>query len=301
MPGRGMGPPWGTLVMPGTLDMQSILAIPSLVALVLVLGVDNIVAITVITRGVPLKQQRRARLIGLGLAALFRIVLLLLIVSVLTIADCNLRVLNHDINLRRALLLLGGMFLLVKSGWELFHRLQPRLTHDDRPPPVPALRSAVLQIVLIDLTLSLDSVVTVATLASHLGVMIAVIVIEVLVILFFSGRVARLLMNHPSLETLAICALGLVGAVLVSEALGWSIQRSDVYLMMLFAIFVQLVNLRIEKVSSPEQGSPRQNPHDEVHRKSLTVEVPAALSEKTTGIHEKAGFAMFHAEDERHV
>jgi predicted tellurium resistance membrane protein TerC len=238
--------------MPVAIDLENVFATFSLVALVLLLGVDNVVAITVITRRVPSNQQRRVRLIGLGLAALFRIILLLMIVFVLSIADWNLYIFDREINLRRKLLLLGGLFLLTKSGWELFHRLQPQLTQHSDSQSILTLRSAVLQIVLIDLTLSLDSLFTVATLASHLGLMIAAIVIEVVVILFFSVRVARLLTNYPSLETLAICALGLVGIVLVSEGLDWSLQRSHIYLMLLFAIFVQLVNIRIEMVSSRE-------------------------------------------------
>lgn len=234
--------------------LDGFLTLPALAGLTIVLGIDNVLAIAVVSRGVAPERRDLARRAGILLALAARLGLLLLLAWVLRIADVPLGL--GPLTLRDGLLLAGGLFLIAKSAYELRDRtLRPAAGEAPEPRPV-SLRRAVLQIVAIDMTLSLDSVVTVVGMAPNVEVMVAAILVEVGVILFFAGAVCRLLERYPSIETLAICALLMVGGVLVSEGAGLPLSKNTVYAMMLFALFVEVVNLRIEHVARDRRYTP---------------------------------------------
>ena len=224
--------------------LDELLTLPALAGLTVILGFDNILAIAVVNRGVAPERRKRAWQTGILLGVVGRLLLVLILAWGLQVAD--LRVGLGELTLRDGLLVLIGLFLAVKSISELRDRTRKR---DSIEPPVivpVSFRRAVLRIFAVDLALSLDSVVTVVGMAPSILIMLAAIVIEVAVILFFSGAVCRLLERYPSIETLAICALLMVGGVLVSEGIGLPIRKSVVYKMMAFALFVEIVNLKIE-------------------------------------------------------
>lgn len=243
--------------------LEALLTLPPLAGLTIILGIDNILAIAVVARGVEPGHRRAARHTGILLALAARLSLLALLAWVLHLATLPLGV--GAFTLRDALLALGGLFLIAKSAQELFVRT--KRTPAERPAPVRyvSFRRAVFQIVLIDITLSLDSVVTVVGMAPTVALMVAAILIEVLVILFFAGAISRLLDRFPSIETLAVCALLIVGVVLVTEAAGVRVNKNTVYAMMGFALFVEIINLRME--ARPRGPQPR--PANELGDKSL--------------------------------
>jgi len=224
--------------------LDELLTLPALAGLTIILGFDNILAIAVVNRGVAPERRNRARQTGILIGLVGRLLLVLILAWGLRVADLRVGLGQHT--LRDGLLVLIGLFLALKSSSELRDRTRKRDSIES-PAVVPvSFHQAVLRILAVDLALSLDSVVTVVGMAPSIPIMVAAIVLEVAVILFFSGAVCRLLERYPSIETLAICALLMVGGVLVSEGVGLPIRKSVVYKMMAFALFVEVVNLRIE-------------------------------------------------------
>jgi len=229
-------------------NLEQVVDLIALATLTHLMDADNSLAIAVVGRSAPPGSRGRARALGLAISLVFRLALLLLLVYVLRVGTMSLRLAGHTIALRDTLLLLAGLFLLVKSVREIFNGAWA----DSGKAAATAARpfaSIVLQIALVDLTLSVDSIVTVVGMASNVGLMIAVIAIDV-VLLFFSASVISLLTEkHPSLDTLIVCALLLVGVELVSVGVGLPIDKRYIYAMMAFAFFVELVNLRKERIA----------------------------------------------------
>lgn len=228
--------------------VEELLTLPALAGLTVVLGIDNILAIAVVTRRVPAERRTALRGAGIVLALAARLTLLVFLAWVLRAAD--LRLGFGQYTLRDGLLVAGGLFLIAKSIFELRDRTHVPDAGEKHSLGAVSFRRALFQIVAVDMTLSLDSVVTVVGMAPSIFVMVSAILVEVAVIFFFFHGVCRLLERNPSIETLAICALLLVGGVLVSEGVGFYLNKNTVYAMMAFALFVEIVNLRIERAAS---------------------------------------------------
>jgi predicted tellurium resistance membrane protein TerC len=233
--------------------LESLVALPALAGLTVVLGMDNILAIAIVANRAQHSRREQARRLGLGLALIMRLLLLFTIVYVIDLADRPFTLLDRKFILRDLLLMCGGCFLIGKSTQELLQRVRPGAREESQAATPANFQSVVLQILVIDLTLSLDSVVAVIAMAPSVILMALAIGFEVAVIFFFSNSVARLIHRFPSIETLAICALLLVGLVLISEGIDRPIDKMYVYAMMLFALFVEAVNLRIELAASRER------------------------------------------------
>lgn len=232
---------------------ESLITLPALAGLTIVLGIDNVLAIAVIARGVEPSRQGLARKTGILVAFSARLILLVLLAWVLKAANMHLGL--GDLTVRDGLLVLGGGFLIIKSVYELRERTRLPEPYGHQSARRLSFRRAVLQIVVIDIALSLDSVITVVGMAPTLALMMAAITVEVAVILFFSGAICRLLERYPSIETLAICALLVVGVVLISDGINMPLNKNTVYAMMAFALFVELINLRIEYVAARKTSS----------------------------------------------
>jgi predicted tellurium resistance membrane protein TerC len=232
--------------------LEEFMTLPALAGLTIVLGFNNILAIAVVTRAVVPERRRMARYTGILLALCVRMIMLFLLVWLLEAA--GLYTGFRGVSLRDVLRVLGGLFLVSVSIFEL--RDRTRIPGEGGMQKIAALGfgRAVFRIVLLDMTLSIDSLVTVVGMASSLPLMVAAIFVEVAVILFFAGVVCQLLERFPSIETLAICALLVVGGVLLFEGVGYVVNKNFVYAMMAFALFVETVNLRVEYIAARKQG-----------------------------------------------
>jgi predicted tellurium resistance membrane protein TerC len=222
------------------------IALLTLTVLEIVLGIDNIVFISILVGKLPREQQDRARIIGLGLAMFMRIALLFTISWIIGLTQPWFNILGMDISGRDLILIGGGLFLLGKATFEIHERLEG----DDHPPGTVAsgtasFASVIAQILALDLVFSLDSVITAVGMAEDLWVMVTAVVIAVGVMLVSSGYIADFVNRHPTVKMLALSFLLLIGMSLVAEGLEFHIPKGYIYFAMGFSVFVELLNLRI--------------------------------------------------------
>jgi predicted tellurium resistance membrane protein TerC len=220
-------------------------ALLTLTALEIVLGVDNIVFISILAGKLPVEQRKRARFIGLGLAMGGRLALLATISIIIKLEDPLLTIAGEELSGRDFILLGGGLFLLAKSTHEMFERLEVDTAEDGAPKRRLSFSFAVVQIVLLDIVFSLDSVITAVGMAQHLIIMSTAVVIAVFIMLLFAGAIGRFVNKHPSMRILALSFLLLIGALLVAEGMGQHIHKGYVYFAMAFSLSVELVNMKL--------------------------------------------------------
>ena len=229
------------------LSAENIVALLTLTSLEVVLGIDNIVFVVVIAGRLPRRTRDLARRLGLGLAMVTRILLLLAISWIMRLTAPLFSVLEHAVSGRDLVLLLGGLFLIGKATLEIHGKIEDENGHKPQADGAGSLIAAVVQIGLLDIVFSLDSVITAVGMAQDVRIMVAAIVVAVLVMLFFSGPVGRFVHKHPTVQMLAFAFLLLVGVFLVAEGLGKHIDRGYIYFAMAFSLFVELLNLRIRR------------------------------------------------------
>lgn len=236
--------------MEALLDPQVWLAFGTLLLLEIVLGIDNVVFISILAGRLPMAQRARARTIGLGLAMFLRIALLLSISWIARLTTPLFVVLGQEISGRDLILLAGGMFLLAKSTLEIHHKLEGE--EDGRPVAAAASFTAVIvQILLLDLVFSLDSVITAVGMTDRIGVMIAAVVGAVVVMMVFAGSISAFVERHPTLKILALSFLLLIGVTLVAEGLEFHIPKGYIYFAMAFSLGVETINLRLRPPAAP--------------------------------------------------
>jgi len=237
-------------VIHGLLTVENIVALFTLTALEIVLGIDNIVILAIISGRLPKAKQARARRIGLGLAMIMRIVLLLSISLIMRLQQPLFGLFGHAVTGRDMVLFGGGLFLLWKAVKEIHeHSLTVGRAEE---PEVPGFASkasrsfaaAIGQIVLLDIVFSLDSVITAVGMATHVPVMVAAIVCAVLVMMLFADAVCNFVNRYPTIRMLALAFLLLVGVFLIAEGAGKHIERGYIYFAMAFSLGVEMLNLR---------------------------------------------------------
>ncbi len=224
--------------------MESLIALVTLTALEIVLGIDNIVFISILTGKLPEQLRAKARLIGLGLALVMRIALLATITWIMRLNATLFTVMGNEFSGRDLILILGGLFLMGKATYEIHHKIEMA----SQPIAVPSqigFTSAIVQIVLIDLVFSIDSVLTAIGMVRDLWVMIAAVVISIGFMLAFAGQVSRVIDTHPSLKVLALAFLVLIGFNLMGEGFGYHIPKGYTYFAMAFSLAVEVINIRI--------------------------------------------------------
>jgi predicted tellurium resistance membrane protein TerC len=229
------------------LTADGLLSLATLSAMEIVLGIDNIVFLSIMTAKVPPDRQKFTRSVGLALALLMRIGLLMAISWVMSLTK-PFFTLFRPFSGRDLILLFGGLFLLTKSTHEIFEKLEVDREHESHDPAKPKSSSiafVLVQIVILDIVFSLDSVITAVGMASHIPVMIAAMVIAMLVMLVFAGRVGNFVNNHPSMKILALSFLLLIGVMLVAEGMGQHINKGYIYFAMAFSLGVEIVNMRL--------------------------------------------------------
>ena len=226
------------------------IALFTLTALEIVLGIDNIVFISILAGKLPEDQQQRARTVGLGLAMGMRILLLLSISVIIGLTKPIFTIFGEEISGRDLILLAGGLFLLGKSTFEIHEKLEGH-EGQTRARVAPSFAAVIAQILVLDLVFSLDSVITAIGTADELGVMIAAVVIAVGVMLVSAGSISGFVDKHPTVKMLALSFLLLIGMSLVAESLDQHIPKGYIYFAMAFSVFVEVLNLRLRSQTQP--------------------------------------------------
>ena len=233
------------------------IALLTLTALEIVLGIDNIVFISILAGRLPEAQQARARSLGLTVAMGTRILLLLSITWIMRLTQPLFAIVGHDFSGRDLILITGGLFLLWKSTHEIHEKLEGDEGHQD-PRGRATFSSVLIQIALLDIVFSLDSVITAVGMARHVGVMIAAIVIAVGVMLIAAGGISAFVHRHPTIKMLALAFLLLIGVTLMADGLGQHIPKGYVYFAMGFSVLVESLNLRAARKRKAEPVHLRQ-------------------------------------------
>ncbi|SEG80339.1 Membrane protein TerC, possibly involved in tellurium resistance [Nonomuraea solani] len=235
-------------------DPQIWIGFFTLVALEIVLGIDNIIFISILAGKLPPEQRDRARVLGLAAALISRLLLLLGLSWVVQLTEPLFTVLGHAISGRDLILLLGGLFLLGKSVTEIHHSMEVAGDKSGKQAAAASFASVIVQIMILDVVFSLDSVITAVGMVDELGVMIAAVVVAVLVMLFASGPISRFVDSHPSIKMLALSFLVLIGVVLVAEGLDQHIPKGYIYFAMAFSVVVELLNIRVRGRNNKRQA-----------------------------------------------
>lgn len=222
------------------------MALLTLTTLEIVLGIDNIVFISILSSKLPVAQQGPARLIGLGLAMISRIALLFSIVWVMGLTKPLFTLLSHDFSGRDLILFFGGLFLVAKSTREIHERIQhAEAAASGRKIKAPGFYSVLFQIMLLDIVFSLDSVITAVGMANELWIMVTAVVIAVIVMMLFSNWISDFIDKNPAIKVLALSFLLMIGTVLIADGLGQHIPKGYIYSAMAFSIFVEMLNMKI--------------------------------------------------------
>jgi predicted tellurium resistance membrane protein TerC len=223
------------------------IALVTLTVLEVVLGIDNIVFISILSDKLPESQRARARNAGLGLAMVMRILLLLAISWVIGLTATLFSVFGNEISGRDIILIIGGLFLLGKATFEIHEKLEGEESHEGAAKVSATFVGVLTQIVLLDAVFSLDSVITAVGMADEIAVMIAAVVIAIGVMLLSAGAISNFVNRHPTVKMLALSFLLLIGMSLVAEGWELHIPKGYIYFAMGFSVFVEALNLRIRK------------------------------------------------------
>ena len=231
-------------------DPNAWIALGTLTALEIVLGVDNIIFISILAGKLPKEQQARARTLGLSLALFGRVGLLLSLAWIMQLTAPVFTITDVEISGRDLILMGGGLFLLAKSTREIHDKLEGSEEHHGSR-KAATFGSVIFQILLLDLVFSLDSVITAVGMAEHVPVMIAAVVIAIVFMMFSAGAVSAFIEDHPTVKMLALSFLLMVGVALMAEGLDFHIPRGYIYFSMAFSVFVEMLNLKLRSRGKP--------------------------------------------------
>src|SRR5262245_40786506 len=229
---------------------EGLLALVTLTFLEIVLGVDNVIFISILSSKLPIAEQAQARRTGLLAAMIMRIVLLMSIAWIIRLTAPLFTVLNNEISGRDLILIGGGLFLLGKATIEIHDGLEGE-EHGRSAAAKVSFGAVIGQIMLLDIVFSLDSVITAVGMAEDLSIMVAAVILAVVVMMFSAGPISAFVSRHPTVKILALSFLLLIGLSLVGDGLDMHIPKGYIYFAMGFSIFVEMINLRIRGRSSP--------------------------------------------------
>jgi len=225
------------------------IAFGTLLALEIVLGVDNVVFISILASKLPEHQQAKARYLGLALAMITRIILLFSISWIIRLTAPLFTVFGIEFSGRDLILIIGGLFLIAKSTHEIHQKLEGAEGHSSAR-VAPTFTSVIVQILLLDVVFSLDSVITAVGMVNQIGIMVAAVVVAVIVMVVFAGAISRFVDRHPTVKMLALSFLLLIGMTLIAEGFDQHISKGYIYSAMAFSVFVEVLNIRAKKVSA---------------------------------------------------
>jgi predicted tellurium resistance membrane protein TerC len=233
------------------------IAILTLTILEVVLGIDNIIFISIVTGELPIHKQRMARNTGLSLAMIFRILLLLGITYTIHLQKPLFTIdfwgIYHEVNLRDLILMAGGIFLLIKSTSKIHQKIEAK-DHKARTISNRGVSMAVLQIILLDIIFSFDSIFTAIGMTKEVLLMITAVVISLIIMMLFSGAISRFINKYPTLQILALSFLILIGFMLVVESFHYEVPKGYIYFAVIFSILVEMLNMRMRKKSKKNEN-----------------------------------------------
>jgi predicted tellurium resistance membrane protein TerC len=231
-------------------DPQTYVSLLALTSMEIVLGIDNIVFITILAGALPAERQHFARRVGISVALISRLALLFALSWIMGLTRPLFEVWGHPVSGRDLILLVGGLFLMAKATHEIYHTVE----HSDEPAKAvkvavraPSLWTVVTQVILLDVVFSLDSVITAVGMVRHVPIMVAAVVLSVIVMLVFVGPVGDFVQRHASIRVLALAFLILIGVLLLADGLGRHVPKGYIYFAMAFSLIVELINMRMRK------------------------------------------------------
>lgn len=236
--------------MESLFSLSSIIPFLTLCALELILGIDNVIFISILSSKLPKEDQQKARTLGLGLAVMTRVALLLSISWVIGLTAPLFTIYGLDISGRNLILLIGGLFLIAKSTHEIHQKLEAdeEVTNSTKVPT--KFINVIIQILLLDIVFSLDSVITAVGMVSNVSIMISAVVVSTFVMIFTAGPISNFVEKHPTIKILALSFLLLIGVTLIAEGLNQHISKGYIYFSMAFSFFVEIINIRMKKKST---------------------------------------------------
>lgn len=226
------------------LEPQYLIALLTLTVLEIVLGIDNIIFISILAGKLPAEKQKSARIIGLALAMITRIALLFSLTWIMQLKNPLFSVVEQEISWRDLILIFGGLFLLAKSTHEIHDKLEG-VEGESSSKTFPSFKGVIIQIMLLDIVFSLDSVITAVGMVDKLAIMVIAVVIAVIFMMWFSGKISEFVEDHPTIKMLALSFLLLIGVTLIAEGFDQHIPRGYIYFAMAFSVFVEMLNLKM--------------------------------------------------------
>lgn len=228
---------------------QAWIAFGTLLALEIVLGIDNVVFISILADKLPLSMQARARYTGLALAMLMRLMLLFSLSWMIRLTAPLFTIFQQEISGRDLILIVGGLFLIAKSTHEIHQKLEGEQGRSSSR-VAPTFTSVIVQILLLDVVFSLDSVITAIGMVDHIGIMATAVIVAVFVMMGFAGAIGRFVEHHPTVKMLALSFLLLIGMTLMAEGFDQHIPKGYIYSAMAFSVFVEMLNLRVRRTAA---------------------------------------------------
>ena len=231
--------------------MEQVVALVTLIVLEVVLGLDNVIFISIVAAKLPEHQQKKARRLGLILAMVLRLALLGLISLILKLEGELFQLFGLGFSGKDIILILGGIFLLYKASTEIYHKMEGEEGDTSKDIKVTSFRNTIIQILILDLVFSVDSIITAVGMVDELWIMYAAVIVTVGIMLFASEPISRFINRHPAFKMLALSFLLLIGVSLVGEGLEFHIPKGYIYFSMAFAFGVDLLQMRMKKPKAP--------------------------------------------------
>ncbi|MBL0199959.1 MAG: TerC family protein [Chitinophagaceae bacterium] len=233
------------------MDYQIMISLVTLIALEVILGIDNVIFISILAGKLPANQQKKARLYGLILAMILRLALLAVISLIMKLENDLFRVFNQGFSVKDLILVLGGLFLLYKSATEIFHKMEGEQGNQSKKFKAVTFTQVIIQILIMDLVFSVDSIITAIGMVKEVWIMYVAIVVTVLIMLIAAEPISNFVNKHPAFKMLALSFLLLIGFSLISEGFGVEIPKGYIYFSMAFSMLVSIFQVRMNKNSKP--------------------------------------------------
>lgn len=233
------------------MDYQIIISFFTLIALEVILGIDNVIFISILANKLPADQQKKARFYGLILAMVLRLGLLAMVAWLMKLDDNLFIVFNQGISAKDLILILGGLFLLYKSSAEIYHKMEGEQGNKTKNIKAATFAQVIFQILIMDLVFSIDSIITAIGMVKEVWIMYVAIIVTVLIMLVAAEPISRFVNKHPSFKMLALSFLLLIGFALVSEGFGIEIPKGYIYFSMAFSMLVSIFQMRMNKNNKP--------------------------------------------------
>lgn len=240
------------------INAANLTSLVTLTAMETVLGIDNIIFIAILVAKLPAEQQNKTRNLGIGLALIIRVLLLFSISWIMTLTQPLFTIMTQSFSGRDLILLFGGLFLIGKSTYEIHHKLEgdPQVHLHEAEGRVEKKKVSagmmLVQILILDIVFSLDSVITAVGMANQISIMVVAMVLSMIIMLVSAGKISSFVEKHPTIKILALSFLLLIGVMLVAEGMGAHVSKGYIYFAMAFSLTVELLNMRYRKKSSPK-------------------------------------------------